>query len=461
MQKPCRLISAFLLMALLFTTVGAGCRGPSQAELEAVTPVKLKVWRVFDDDDTMRKIMSEYQTIHSNISFEYKTLRFDEYETELIRAFATGEGPDIFSLHNTWLKEYEDLMAPLPDSLSIPYKEVKGTIKKETIITIKEEPTVSQRELKNDFIDQVAEDVILSYQPDPKKAAEDRIFGLPLAVDTLALFYNKDLLNAASIAEPPTSWTEFQDQVKLLTRVDSNGELVQSGAAIGTSKNIERAVDLLSVLMMQNGTIMERGDRPYFAEASDVSEAPALDATYFYTAFANPVKDVYTWNADQAESFEAFTTGKTAFFFGYSYHLPLVRARAPKLNFAVAPLPQIADSRVVNYANYWVETVAKASENQKWAWDFIQFAASEERVMDYLTAAGKPTARRALINEQIEDEDLNPFVSQLLTAKSWYHGDDASIMEAAFKGLIDDILEGTAEPERAMKDAQNKVLQTY
>jgi multiple sugar transport system substrate-binding protein len=454
------LIPTLLLGAMLLS--GAGCGGPSQAELAAVAPVTLTIWRVFDRDDTLQEIMSAYQARHSNVSFAYKMLRFDEYEEELVRAFATGEGPDIFSIHNTWMKEYQDLMVPLPETMTLPYKETKGTIKKETVITFREEPTVSERELKTDFVDQVAKDAILSYQPDPRKSSESRIFGLPLSVDTLALFYNKDLLNAAGIAQPPTTWEEFKEQVKLLTRVDQNGDILQSGAAMGSAENVERAADILSILMMQNGTIMERNHQPTFAAASETSETPGLDAALFYTAFANPLKEVYTWNEDEPDSFEAFTTGKTAFLFGYSYHLPLIRARAPKLNVAVSALPQIAEeSREVNYANYWFEVVAKASENQKWAWDFVQFATSAERVSSYLNMAKKPTARRALIEEQLIDEDLFPFVSQLLTAESWYHGDNAAVMESAFGDLIKSVLHGSVEPEKAITEAQNKVAQTY
>jgi multiple sugar transport system substrate-binding protein len=455
-----RFISFLVLATLLLT--GQGCGGPSQAELEAVRPVTLTVWSVFNDEDSMRPLMDAYRRIHSNVSFKFKTLRFDEYEEELIRAFAEGEGPDIFSLHNTWIGEYEDLLTPLPDTLTIPYTEVKGTIKKETIITLREEPTISQRELKSEFIDIVSEDVIRDYQPDPKKPAESRIFALPLGVDTLALFYNKDLLNAAGIAEPPATWQEFNDQVKLLTRVNADGDIVQSGAGIGTSGNVERAVDILSVLMMQNGTTMTSDDRVQFAEPDRTTkEYLGLDAVRFYTDFANPVKEVYTWNDEQPDSFEAFVTGKTAFFFGYSYHLPLIKSRAPKLNFGTSALPQISEGRTVNFANYWVETVSKASQNSKWAWDFLQFAASEEQVMDYLDAAGKPTARRGLINEQIDDEDLFVFVSQLLTATSWYRGNDAQVMEEAMGDLINGFLEGLYDEQDLMEEAQSKVQQTY
>lgn len=453
------LFAPFALFALLITA-GAGCGGPSTAELAAAEPVTITVWRVFDDDSTLREAMTAYRELHKNVSFATRTLRYDEYQDELLRALAEGTGPDIFSVHNSWIGQYESLILPLPKTLTIPYTEIRGTIKKETVVTLKEEPSMTIRELETSFVDAVADDVVRDYQPNPKQEAEERIFGIPYSVDTLALFYNKDLLNSAGIAEAPKTWEEFQSDVELLTTVSANNAIVQSGAAIGTSRNVERAFDVLSLLMMQNGTVMtdSRGSA-MFAQELDDNSIPGADAVRFYTEFANPLKSVYTWNDAQPPSFDAFASGKTAMFLGYSYHVPLIRSRAPKLNFAVAPVPQISEGRTVNYANYWVETVSKSTPNANWAWDFIQFAADPERVDGYLAAAGKPAALRSLINAQLLDNDLAVFAGQLLTAKSWYIGNDASVAEAAFLDLIDATIAG-GELERLIRDAQNKVNQT-
>ena len=236
------------LICLTLLLVGTGCGGDTQAQLLATKPVTLTIWRVFDDDNTYSNIMNSYQALHPNISFNYRELRYDEYEDELLRAFAEGEGPDIFSIHNTWIGEYKSLINPLPDSLTIPYSETRGTIKKETIYTIQEEPTLSQRTLKNDYVDVVVQDVLRSYRASTKADIEERIFGLPMSVDSLALYYNKDLLNAAGIPEPPSTWTEFQDQVTKLTKIGVEDKITQAGAAIGTSRNVERAFDILSIL---------------------------------------------------------------------------------------------------------------------------------------------------------------------------------------------------------------------
>lgn len=447
------------LLLIPLTLLGAGCGGSSEAQQLATKAATLTVWGVFDNDDALQEIMSSYQALHPNVSFEYRELRINEYEDELLHAFATGEGPDIFAVHNTWLGEYESLIEPLPTSLTIPYSETRGTIKKEKIYTVKQEPTISQRAIKTDFVDIVAQDIIRPYRQNAREEAKDRVFGLPLSVDTLAIFYNKDLLNAAGIAQPPQTWTQFQDAVSKLTKIGTDDAIMQSGAAIGTSRNVERAADVVSLLMMQNGTQMvdDRG-RATFAQETDAGYL-AGEAVRFYTDFGNPLKAVYSWNEEQPNSFDAFVNGSTAFFFGYSYHNTLIRSANSKLNYAIAPVPQIEGGKTVNFANYWVQSVAKSTKHLDWAWDFVQFAASKEQVTKYLKVTKKPTALRGLINSQIEDEVMSIFVGQTLTAQSWYKGKDAQVAEEAFLDLIDAFLSGE-EQENALRDAQNKVNQT-
>ncbi len=461
MKTVYRWTYALALVGLL--TTGAGCGGGSTSS--SLEKVELEIWRVFDDDDTFDTIVDNYRASHPNVKINYREWRFEEYEDELVRAIAEGRGPDIFSVHNTWMREYQDLMQPMPETITTQAQEQRGTIRKEVVTVEREEETMSTRELSSSFVEQVEQDVVLDYQPDEDVEPEEMIYGLPLAMDSLALFYNKDLLDAAGIAEPPVSWTEFQDNVIELTTFDTDGEVEQSGAAIGTSRNVERAVDIVSLLMMQNGAEMtdERGRVTFHEVGSDVPDDlyPSYDAVAFYTDFANPTKEVYTWNESFSSSYEAFANGETAFFIGYSYHIPLIRTAAPKLNFAVAEVPQIEGGREVNFANYWVETVSGQTEFGDWAWDFILFAADEENVTSYLEEAQKPTALRSLISSQLDDEWLGPFAAQVLTAESWYQGYDADAADEAMKDLIDEVLAGVEDPDDPMFTAASRVKQTY
>ena len=82
------------------------------------------------------------------------------------------------------------------------------------------------------------------------------------------------------------------------------------------------------------------------------------------------------WNNFMPNSLESFMAGKTAFFFGYSYHIPIIKAQAPKLNFEITQVPQIGNP--VNFANYWTETVSKKSKHVDEAWSFILFITTNQ-----------------------------------------------------------------------------------
>lgn len=464
-SKTLRKIFSIFFATSLIVLSGAGCGGGNTAPT-AAAKVQLSYWRVFDGDDAFKDIIDAYKARHPYVSIEYRVLRFDEYEDELIKALAKGEGPDIFSIHNTQMSEYKDLLLPMPTTVTTKYLETVGTVRKETVLTAKQESLPSQRDIKADFVDVVANDVILSYQADEKSAAEDRVFGLPLSVDTLALLYNKDLFDAAGIAAPPETWEEFQNDVVLLTKYQDDGSILQSGASMGTVENVDRAADIVQALMLQNGTEMidDRGRVAFNAIPETIADGvyPGLDAVRFFTDFANPVKETYTWNAAMPENVDAFASGQTAMMLGYSYHLPIIRAAAPTIDVGVGELPQIGGgAKKVNFANYWVEGVSKDTEHPNEAWSFVAFATSADHVMSYLDETQKPTALRALIENQVESETLSPFVSQILTAESWYKGTDAKAMEAAFETLATEVLSGNREAEDAIKDAAKVVSQTY
>jgi len=454
-----------LILIFIFLS-GFGLKCEDTKTKQAMQPVNLKFWRVWDETDDFKEIVDAYQRLHPYVKIEYRKFRYGEYEKALLEAMAEDQGPDIFSVHNTWVRGYQKKIKPMPEKITMVYPVLQGTIKKEIINQLKTEPSITVKKLRETYIDVVPGDVILNVTDDATKTTSEKIFGLPLSVDTLAMFYNKDLFNNAGIIDPPKYWNEeFQKIVKNLTKIDEKGQLVQSGVALGGSANIERYSDILSVLMMQNGTDMQSdsGEIRFHtvpAVFKNKGITPGIEALQFYSDFANPTKEVYSWNATLSNSLEMFARGKLAVMFGYSYHIPMIKAMSPKLNFAVAALPQIEGNPTVNFANYWVETVSNKSKQPDEAWDLIQFAAKAENVKSYLKKTKKTTALRSLINEELEDADKDIFAGQLLTAKSWYKGRDSNAMEQAFKEMIDAVNTGEEKIITVINQGANKVQQT-
>ncbi|MDD5340933.1 MAG: extracellular solute-binding protein [Patescibacteria group bacterium] len=457
MKKFCQNKKIFILavLSLVIITSGFQCGGPPAGLTPGKpTPITLNYWSVFNDSSNLQDLLATYQQQHPHITINYKNFTAEEYENELLNALAEDRGPDIFSIQTTWMGSYAAKILPLPASLTIPTEVQSGTIQKQTYTQMKTEKTLSLLDIRNLYPDVVYDNQVIS----------DQIYGLPLSIDTLALYYNRDLLNNAGISSPPKTWDELRNDVIKLTKQDTKGNIIQAGAAIGTADNVTRSTDILSLLMMQDGAPMinEAGLATFSQVPAGFnrSGSPAIEALNFYTSFASPANQAYTWNSKMSESLQSFENGKTAFFFGYAYQIPTLKTQAPKLNFQIAPIPQIGNP--LNFANYWVSTVSKKSQHPNEAWDFILYiAANENNTKQYLSRAHLPTALRSLISSQIDDQELSPFVNQILTAKSWYKGKNEQAAEQIFKDMINQNLAGTLPTEQIINLGVGKINQTY
>ena len=458
MKKNSSKIIALALAAIFMVTGGLRCTLISPNDKNLLSPVELTWWGTLDDPETFTEIISDYQQTHPHIKITYRKLREQEFEQELLNALAEDRGPDIVSIRNNAVVKYASKLEPLPASTRMAYSITQKSlgIKEETFIEIRENPSITPIQLQNLFVDVVRDDVII----------DGKIYGLPLSVDTLVLFYNRDLFNNASIPLPPSDWLTVQENIKRLTFRNQSGALVQGGIALGTSQNIESYADILSLLMMQNGAQMTVGRQATFGlvppTATDRSYNPGPEAVRFYTDFANSSKEAYSWNTDFPNSIDSFAEGRVAMVFGYHRHVQYLEAkRAGKLNYGIAKVPQIqAQGRTeINYASYWIQSVTQKSQYKNEAWDFIQFLTRHNQAKKYSEKTKRPAALRSLIQEQLTDDELQLFANQALTAKSWYRGNDPQAMESAFGQLIETVRQGGTMRE-AIEIAAQKIQQT-
>jgi len=414
-------IAVIVLMIILALGLKGGGRSKS---------ITLEFWGTYDDYQVYEELIEAYQKENKNITIKYVQKSFADYEKELLNALAAGKGPDIFSIHQTWLPEYEDKISPMPQTKEF----------------------ITPKVFQDTFVDVVYSDFV----------ANDKIYGIPFYVDTLALFYNKDFFNSAGIPSPPTNWDEFLDDVELLTKKDQWGNIERSGVAMGTAQNINRSTDILTLLMLQTGAQMvdSSHSRATFNQTSYLEGGafnPGKDALRFYTDFSNPNKRVYCWNREMPYSIDAFYEGKTAMMINYSYNISTIRAKSPYLNFGVTPVPQIKDRKFdVNYANYWAQTVSKGSENPAEAWTFLLYLVRQDNLKNYLEKAERPTSRRDLVEWQRSDPDLGIFANSALSAQSWYQVDSQAI-EQIFADMIESIVLGTATLDQAINKAADQV----
>lgn len=451
--------STFLAFGLLIATLsllGLGCKGGDLAAQERGSKkITLNWWRVEDGQKEFADIVADYKITHPNIDVKIKTLKAEELNNQLLEALASGKGPDLVSVPNNSLKQWQDKIVALPDKLTMPYIEMTGFIKKEPTWILKDKATLSLRNIQENYVDVVFNDVVI----------DSKIYGLPTNLDSLVLYYNRTLLSSAGVANPPSNWTEFKEATQRITQIDKGGVFIQNGTALGEADNVPYAQDILAALMLQNGTSMttNKGDTATFQNEilSDGQKFyPGIDAVRFYTDFSNPTKETYSWTKDESGAWQALAAGKLGFVFGYWRDYKNIKKSSPKIELGLANFPQIEGSLKPTYfANYYIDTVTKQSKYQTEAWDFLLFTSQTKEIQKYIKNTQRLTAHRALVNKQIEDPELGVPAKQLLTSKSWYHGYKPEAADNAFLNLIKQVVAGT-DIEQAISFASKQITQT-
>lgn len=444
-----------LLVAILsfFLLLGLGCKGLSTTEKTAIKPVTLNYWTVYDNVPELQRLATEYNGLHSYITVNVRQLRFEEYQDKFLTALADDVGPDIMSLHVRDLLKHVSRLSSSPASSTVATVVTTGGFSPKTTVTFENNLLPTVNGVKNNYLQTVGEDVIIA----------GKIYGLPLTVDTMALYYNKDLLDQAGIATPPENWTDFLTAVKQGTKVDPNNPdiITQSGVALGTAKNIDNAPDLYAILLLQKGVkIVDRGYVTFANNLDRNVASPALEALRFYSDFARPEKETYSWNEQMENAFDEFVRGKSIFYFGFAFDYDRIKARAPQMNLAISPMLQLNSDVVSNVASYWVETVPKKSKHQNEAWDFIRFISTPDNLKKYSAKAHTPSALRVHNKDQKNIENpLYPFASQVLQAENWYRGKDYSAGQNTFRNLITNYLKPYPDPTKE-SERDNQLLFT-
>lgn len=148
-------------------------------------PVKLVIWGLDGDNGLIPTLAKEFDDKNDDVTVEFRAVAFDDLVNETLKAVATGNPPDMISLDN-------------PDFAMF-----------------------SSRGAMLDITDRVAASTVIkaeNYYPGPWNSVmwDGKVYGVPKATNTIALFYNKDLFAKAGIAEPPKTWDELLADAKAL-----------------------------------------------------------------------------------------------------------------------------------------------------------------------------------------------------------------------------------------------------
>lgn len=355
------LIIAIVLIGFIFTHL----TGSSNK------PVTLEYWGLWEDSAVMQSIISDFERQNPTIKIHYVKEDPKDYADRLASHIQQGNGPDIFRFHNSWTPMLLSALSPLTQN------------------------TISAQDFAKTFYPVAQQDLV-------KNGA---IYGIPMEVDTLALFTNDQLLQKENV-KIPTTWPDFITVARALTVKDSDGKIKTAGAGIGTYDNITHAADVISLLFAQNG-----------AETTNLTSTStnASDALSFYTSFVK--EDGNVWDDTLDPSFVAFAKGNLGMYFGYSWDVFSLKAYNPSLKFTVSAVPHLP-GRDMTIASYWVEGVSIKSQHQKQAMLFIKYLAqkdTEQKLFSEEAKArqfGEPYARIDLADLTKDNAQLYPFILQ-------------------------------------------------
>ena len=426
-----------LVVALLIFGSGAGCgkKTTTDKNKPVDTPaeeINLSMWGIYDDSSVFQPLIEEFNKANPNIKVSYTKKEYADYEKLLVDSIAGDEGPDIFTIHNDWLPKHRAKLYPAPEDI------------------------ISLESYKDTFVDSAFQDL----------TADGKIYAVPLYTDNLALFYNKDIFRKNRIYNAPETWNDLIQIAKLLTKTapGNPNQITEGGIALGTADNVVRANDILLTIMMQTETPIISDDKRSFnfnqfrKNPDGTPYYPGEEALKFYTAFADPTKQAYSWSVSMDNAIHAFANGKVAMVLGYSYFTPMIEKLNPTLSFATTKMPQVigADSDTT-LANYWAWGVSKDSQNKDAAWGFLEFLSQERASNKYLNATKKVSAHK----ESSSGTEI--FGKQKDSAKTIYKG-NSDEFDKIFTDMINDVVK-YKQPYRTAIDTAarnaNEMLKKY
>lgn len=385
--KKIILLVVGILVLLLIVIGGIVLIGKLQSSNKP-KDVTLKYWGLWDDASIMQPVISDFERTHPHIKIQYEQQDIKglgEYVKRLTTRIDNNTGPDVYRFHSSWTYQLKNYLLPFP------------------------QPIVKDTQLETDYYKTVQRDMKIN----------GAYYGIPLGVDTLAMFVNTQALQSKGLPIPK-DWNDiYVKYAPELVVKDQSGKIITSSISLGTYDNIAHAPDIVALLMLQNGADIKN--------LASNTKSSAVDALKFYTSFADGDKSV--WDQTLDNSTLAFAKGDLALYFGYSWDIYAIKALNPNLQFQIVKVPTL-DKRNNTVASYWSEGVSSRTKSSKEAFEFIDYLSKPETLQKiYQTQSkvrlfGTLYPRRSMAPLLSSNDLVYPFISQADDAQSTYFSSD-------------------------------------
>lgn len=385
-------IIVIVVLAVVIGVLYAGMSGRLNQfwpkDIAGETPtgnITLNYWGTQEDESVLRPVLEEYEKSHPNVKVNYIKQSLVNYRTRVQTQMRAGQGPDILSVHQSWVPMFYPDLAPAPESI------------------------ISPTDFNNSYYQVIRDKMMINGQ----------VYAVPSEIDGLVVFYNQDLLKFANVA-PPVTWQDFMTASRKMTVPPEGGAIQTAGAAMGSTSNVDYWPEIVGTLFMQQPD----GDvtRPNNRDGQEVPE--------FFSQFVTSPKQK-TWDSTLPSSTQMFINGKLAFYIAPSKKARQISQSNPSLGFRTSPLPQLP-AKQASWATFWGAAVSSRSKNQAQAWELLKYLSSPEtlklinqhRVQNKQLPLAYP--RPDMASDQVNDPILGAVIKQGGYFKTWYLNSDTS-----------------------------------
>jgi sn-glycerol 3-phosphate transport system substrate-binding protein len=290
----------------------------------------------------------------------------------------------------------------------------------------------------------------------PNATENGHVYGVPFHNSTPILYYNTDAFKAAGLdpAKPPTTWQEWVDDAKKLTKRDASGNVTQYGLSMIST--YDTLGWLVSGLTMSNGgTYYDRdwGGEVYYNAPSTIGAVQFLDD------LVHKDKVMAEGVADPNAAANAFFTGRAAMLVNSTGALGFVRDNM-KLPFRVAFVPRAMRNAVAIGGASMIIPQGNSPEREAAAWQLIKFFSSPEIAGGWSRFTGYFAPRMAAYDlPEMKDylaknPDAKVALDQLAYAQPWFATFNTVGVRKALEDQVQAVLSGKIKAPEAMANAQ-------
>ena len=202
---------------------------------------------------------------------------------------------------------------------------------------------------------------------------KDHAYGMPWILDTKYLFYNKEMLAKAGIANPPKTWDELEKDAEILKQK----KIVEYPIVWSWAQQEAVVCDYTTLLSAYGGQFLDSSGKPGFQTGGGVD---ALK--YMVDSQAKGLSNPHSKEYLEEDVRRVFSSGDAAFALNWTYMYAMANGDPKESKVVgkvgIVPAPGIAGKSEASAVNGSMGLgIPSTSKHQDEAWKYITFMTSQ------------------------------------------------------------------------------------